>query len=196
MTKVQKSKIWDDRFVGFSLAVIMVYFVFSVGTAFLEKFINQNCQFWKFSKNSKKGDFVRQNLHHRKQQCFLGGGAPCCSIFRWLRRGILHFCWGPNKNGAMTRSPPTSNHNFCAVFSNSRAVLSNSCGLKQFTVHSKSSKYTPSFFSSAVFKVLYWWVMVSKSFIVFHIFEKIPIGVSMIKKRLMQNSERVVSKFN
>ena len=73
MTKVQKSKIWDDRFVGFSLAVIMVYFVFSVGTAFLEKFINQNCQFWEFSKNSKKGNFVRQNLHHRKQQYFLGG---------------------------------------------------------------------------------------------------------------------------
>ena len=45
VTKVQKSKIWDDRFVGFLLAIVVVYFDFSVGAVFMEKFISQNCQF-------------------------------------------------------------------------------------------------------------------------------------------------------
>ena len=61
--KVQKSKIWDDRFLGFSVAVVVVYSIFSVDAVFMEKFVDQNCQYWKFSKkNTKKGVFIQQNL--------------------------------------------------------------------------------------------------------------------------------------
>ena len=61
VTKVRKSKIWDDSFLAFSVAFVMVYSVFSVGAVFIEKFTDQNRHFWTFSKNSKKGVFVRQN---------------------------------------------------------------------------------------------------------------------------------------
>ena len=110
--------------------------------------------FENFQKTQKRAILYDKIRIIKSSNVYLGE-VPCCSIFRWLCRGILHFFWGPNESGAMIRSPPTSNHNFCAVFSNSCAVLSNSCGLKQFTVHSKSSKQTPSFFSFAVFRVLY-----------------------------------------
>ena len=42
LTKVWKSKIWDDRFLGFSVAFVVVYTLFSVGTVYTEKFADQN----------------------------------------------------------------------------------------------------------------------------------------------------------
>ena len=62
MTKDQKSKILDDRFLGFSVAVVLVYSVFSVDAVFMEKFVDQNCQYWKFSKKHKKGCFHTAKL--------------------------------------------------------------------------------------------------------------------------------------
>ena len=53
MTKFQKSKIWSDSFVVFSVAFIAMYFVFSVDAVFMEKFGSQNCQFFEFSKMFK-----------------------------------------------------------------------------------------------------------------------------------------------
>ena len=68
MTKFQKSNIWDCSFVGFFVAVVVVYSVFSVGAVFMEIFALQNCLFFDFSKNLKKRRFVRQNLPPRNCQ--------------------------------------------------------------------------------------------------------------------------------
>ena len=57
VTKVQKSKIWDDSFLAFSIAFVVVYFVFSVGAVFTEIFADQNRHFWKFPKKTKNGHF-------------------------------------------------------------------------------------------------------------------------------------------
>ena len=57
MTKVQKSKIWDDSFLAFSVAFAVVYFVFSVGAVITEIFADQNCHFCKFPKKTKNGRF-------------------------------------------------------------------------------------------------------------------------------------------
>ena len=62
VTKVRKSKIWDDSFLAFSVAFVVVYFIFSVDAIFMGKIADQNRHFWIFSKNSKKCVFVRQNL--------------------------------------------------------------------------------------------------------------------------------------
>ena len=50
VTKVWKSKIWNDRFLAFSVPFIVVYSIFSLGGVFTEKFADQNHLFWKFSK--------------------------------------------------------------------------------------------------------------------------------------------------
>ena len=57
VTKVQKSKIWDDSFLAFSVAFAVVYFVFSVGAVITEIFADQNCYFCKFPKKTKNGPF-------------------------------------------------------------------------------------------------------------------------------------------
>ena len=57
VTKVQKSKIWDDSFLAFSVAFVVVYSVFSVAAVFTEKFPDQNWYFCKFPKKTKKGPF-------------------------------------------------------------------------------------------------------------------------------------------
>ena len=90
MTKLWKSKNWIDSFVAFSIGYVMVYFVFSGGAIFMEKFVKQICLFWDFSKIHKNTDFVLQitppRMHCRNFFLFLSR-----SIFRWLRRGILQF---------------------------------------------------------------------------------------------------------
>ena len=57
VTKIQKSKIWDDSFLAFSVVFAVVNFVFSVGAVITEIFADQNCHFWKFPKKTKNGRF-------------------------------------------------------------------------------------------------------------------------------------------
>ena len=45
VAKVWKSKIWIDSFVAFSFCYVMVYFIFSGGDIFMEKFAIHNCLF-------------------------------------------------------------------------------------------------------------------------------------------------------
>ena len=51
--KVQKSFFLNYSFHHFSVAVVMVYFVFSEGAVFMEKFALQNCLYCDFSKMLK-----------------------------------------------------------------------------------------------------------------------------------------------
>ena len=53
VTKFQKSNIWIDSFVVFSIAFVPMYFVFFVDADFMEKFASQNCLFYEFSKMLK-----------------------------------------------------------------------------------------------------------------------------------------------
>ena len=57
MTKVWKSKIWDDSFLAFSVGFVVVYSVFSVGAVITEIFADQNRQFCKFPNKTKNGRF-------------------------------------------------------------------------------------------------------------------------------------------
>ena len=57
VTKVWKSKIWDDSFLAFSVGFVVVYSVFSVGAVITEIFADQNRQFCKFPKKTKNGRF-------------------------------------------------------------------------------------------------------------------------------------------
>ena len=57
LTKVWKSKIWDDSSLAISIPIVVVYSVFSVGAVIMEKFGDQYCLFWKFSKKWKKREF-------------------------------------------------------------------------------------------------------------------------------------------
>ena len=51
VTKIQKTKIWDDRCVGFFVGYVMAYSIFSVGPFFMEKIVNENSLFsWFFKK--------------------------------------------------------------------------------------------------------------------------------------------------
>ena len=60
VTKVWKSKTWDDRFPAFSVAVVVIYSVFfSVFLIFMEKFADQNYLFRKFQIRWKKGSFCK-----------------------------------------------------------------------------------------------------------------------------------------
>ena len=58
LMKFQRSNLWDDIFLGFSVVVVIVYSVFSVGAAFMEKFAIQNRLTLDFSNNSKGGGCV------------------------------------------------------------------------------------------------------------------------------------------
>ena len=62
LMKFQRSYFWDDIFLGFSVAVVIVYSVFSVGAAFMEKFAIQNRLTLDFSNNSKKGGLCVDKL--------------------------------------------------------------------------------------------------------------------------------------
>ena len=49
VTKVRKSKFWDDSFLAFSVGFVVVYPVFSVGAVFMEIWLKQNRPFSQFS---------------------------------------------------------------------------------------------------------------------------------------------------
>ena len=54
VTKVWKSKIWDDSFLAFSVGFVVVYSVFSLDAVFTEIFADQNRLICKFPKKTKK----------------------------------------------------------------------------------------------------------------------------------------------
>ena len=65
VTKLQKSKIWADSFVGFSVGFVVVYSNFSVDAVFMEKFAKQNDNFSKIWKISKRGKTLHGYLHRK-----------------------------------------------------------------------------------------------------------------------------------
>ena len=73
VTKFQKSKIWADSFVGFSVGFVVVYFNFSVDAVFMEKFAKQNdhfSTFWTIFKKDQKVNFEWRISPPRKRPHF------------------------------------------------------------------------------------------------------------------------------
>ena len=103
VTKVWKSKIWNDEFLGFSVAVVMVYSIFSVGAVFTTKFFDQNYQFWKISKKQKKHDFVWQNSPLRYFFCYFFFHPSFWHVQK-VRLGPPNFDQGLGFHGDMTET--------------------------------------------------------------------------------------------
>ena len=85
--KFQKSKIWDDSFVGISTGFLMVYFVFSVGSIFMAKFTEQNGLFLTLLENM---EFSWRNLQNKMASFRVN---ICCNIEIFLIKESSSNLW-------------------------------------------------------------------------------------------------------